>query len=84
MPHDMSLNMESKQIYKNSRERSPKRKIKKVWRPKIGGINPHAKIGDSYGKEYIEQDTHSINDDHSMVEENTSVEEDLEMTLLLC
>ena len=30
MPHDMSLKMESKQIYKNSRETSPKRKIKKV------------------------------------------------------
>ena len=84
MPHEMSLKMESQQIHKESRETSPHRKIKKVWRPKIGGLNPHAKTCESYGNESLEEDTHSINDGHSMVEENPSVQEDLEMTLLLC
>ena len=84
MPHDMSLKMESEKIHKNTIKTSPKKKIKKVWRPKTGGLNPHAKTSDSYGNESLEEDTHSINDDHSMVEENPSVEEDLEMTLLLC
>ena len=83
MPHDMSLKMKSEKIHKESRETSPKRKIKKVWRPKTRGLSPHAKTNDSYGKESLEEDTHSINNDHSMVEENPSVEEDLEMTLLL-
>ena len=50
----------------------------------MGGLNPHAKAGDSYGNEPLEEDTHSINDDHTIVEENPSDEEDLEMTLLLC
>ena len=80
----MSLKMEYEKIHKESRETSPQRKINKFWRPKIGGLNPHAKMGDSYRNESLEQDTHSINDDHSMIEENPSVEEDLEMTLLLC
>ena len=48
MPHNMSLKMESKQIFKNSRETSPKRNIKKVWRPKTRGCKSHAKTGDSY------------------------------------
>ena len=54
MPHDMSLKMESEKIHKNSRETIPKKKIKKFWRPKTGGINPHCKTGDSYGKESLE------------------------------
>ena len=51
MPHEMSLKMESKQIYKNSRETSPKRNIKKVWRPKTRGFNSHVKTSDSYEEE---------------------------------
>ena len=70
-------------IHKESRETSPKGKIKKVWKLNTGGLNAHARIGDSYGNDSLDEDTHSINDDHSMVEENPSVEEDLEMTLLL-
>ena len=76
MPHDMSLKMESKKIYKNSRETSPKRKIKKFWRPKIGGFNSHVKTGDSYEEESLEEDTHSRNDDHTIIEKNTSNEEE--------
>ena len=77
MPHDMSLKMESKKIYKISRETSPKRKIKKFWRPKTGGLNPHVKTDDSYEKESLEEDSYSINDDHTIVKENPSVEEDI-------
>ena len=84
MPHDMSLTMKSEKIHKESRETSPKRKIKTVWRPKTWGLSPHAKTDDSYGKESLEEHTHSINDDHSMVEEKPSVEDDLEMTILVC
>ena len=53
MPHDMSLKMESGKIHKESRETSPHRKIKKVWRPKTRGLNPHAKICYSYGNKYL-------------------------------
>ena len=74
MLHDMSLKMESKQISKNSRETSPKRKIKKVWRPKTGGFNSHVKTGNSYEEESPEEDTHSRNDDHTIIEENPSNE----------
>ena len=73
MRHDMSLKMESKKIHKNSRKTSPKKKIKKVWRPKTGGLNPHVKIGNSYEKESPEEDSYSVNDDHTIVKENTSV-----------
>ena len=84
MPHDMSLKMESEKIHKNSRKTSPKKKIKKFWRPKTGGLNPHVKTSDSYEKESLEEDSYSVNDDHAIVKENPSVEEDIEMTLLLC
>ena len=84
MPHDMSIKMKSEKIHKESRETSPKRNIKKFWRPKTRGFSPHAKTNDSYGKESLEEHTHSLNNDHSMVEENLSVEKDLEMTLLFC
>ena len=77
MPHDMSLKMKSEKIHKESRETSPKRKIKKVWRPKTRGLNPHVKTGDSNEKESLEEDSYSINDDHTIVKENTSVEEDI-------
>ena len=69
MTHDMSLKMESKQIFKNSRETSPKRNIKKVWRPKTRGCKSHAKTGDSYEQESPEEDTHSRNVDHTIIEE---------------
>ena len=68
MPHDMSLKMKSEKIHKESRETSPNKKIKKVWRPKAQGLSPHAKIDDSYRKESLEEHTRSINDDHSTVE----------------
>ena len=84
MSHDMSLKMESEQIHKKSKVTSPKRNIKKVWRPKIGGFNSHVKTCDSYEEESIEEDTHSINTDHTIVEGNQNNEEELEMTLLLC
>ena len=83
MPHDMSSRMESQQTHKESRETSLKRKIK-VWRPKIGGLIPLDKTGDLVGKESLEEEVHSLEDDHYMVEENPSVKEDLEMALLLC
>ena len=84
MPHDMSLNMKYEKIHKNSIKTSPKKNIKKFWRPKTGGLNPHVKIGDSYEKESLEEDSYSVNDDHTIVKENPSVEENIEMTLLLC
>ena len=84
MPHDMSLKIEFEKIHKNSRKTSPKKKIKKVWRPKTRGLNPHVKTGDTYEKESLEEESYFVNGDHTIVKANPSVEEDIEMTLLLC
>ena len=60
-----------------------KGKFKKVWRLKGGPLNPHVKTNDNCGKETLEENIQSLNDNYTIDEENPSNEEDLEMTLLL-
>ena len=61
-----------------------KENFKKVWRLKGGALNPHVKTNDTCGKETLEENIQSINDDCTIDEENPCNEEDLEMTFLLC
>ena len=61
-----------------------KGKFKKVWILKGGALNPHVKTNDTCGKETLEENIQSINDDCTIDEENTSNEEGLEITLLRC
>ena len=60
------------------------RKFKKVWRLKGWVLNPHVKTKNTCGKEILEENIQSINDDYTIDEVNPSNEGDLEMELLLC
>ena len=60
------------------------RKFKKLWRLKGGVLNPHVKTNNTCGKEILEENIQSINDDYTIDEVNPSNEEDLDMAVLLC